>query len=353
MIREAVLREIDRGGQVYYLYNKVDTIEQKVSELRELIPEASIGYVHGQMSEIRLENTLLDFINGEYDILVTTTIIETGVDIPNANTILIHDADRLGLSQLYQLRGRVGRSSRSAYAFLLYRKDKLLSEESSKRLKAIKEFTELGSGIKIALRDLEIRGAGSVLGESQHGHMQAIGYDMYCKLLNRAIGALKGEESYKTEYETSIELESDAYIPESYIGDEEQKLDIYKRIASISSKEEYIEMQDELIDRFGEIPRAVENLLKAARLKNLAHNVYITDVVVNTKGIRLSMSDTARIEVDDIEKILKMYEPDLSINTKDNPKFTYKEKNTGINCEKYMDKALELVINMNEILLKP
>ena len=183
--------------------------------------------------------------------------------------------------------------------------------------------------------------------------MQAIGYDMYCKLLNIAIGALKGEESYKTEYETSIELESDAYIPVSYIGDEEQKLDIYKRIASISSKEEYIEMQDELIDRFGEIPRAVENLLKAARLKNLAHNVYITDVVVNTKGIRLSMSDTARIEVDDIEKILKMYEPDLSINTKDNPKFTYKEKNTGINCEKYMDKALELVINMNEILLKP
>ena len=353
VVREAIKRELARGGQVYYIYNRVGDIAEFTGRLAKLLPDANILYAHGQMSERELEDIMLDFMSGAIDVLVSTTIVETGLDIPNANTILIHDADRLGLSQLYQLRGRVGRSSRSAYAFLLYRKDKLLSEESSKRLKAIKEFTELGSGIKIALRDLEIRGAGSVLGESQHGHMQAIGYDMYCKLLNRAIGALKGEESYKTEYETSIELESDAYIPEGYIGDEEQKLDIYKRIASISSKEEYIEMQDELIDRFGEIPRAVENLLKAARLKNLAHNVYITDVVVNTKGIRLSMSDTARIEVDDIEKILKMYEPDLSINTKDNPKFTYKEKNTGINCEKYMDKALELVINMNEILLKP
>ena len=353
VVREAIKRELARGGQVYYIYNRVGDIAEFTGRLAKLLPDANILYAHGQMSERELEDIMLDFMSGAIDVLVSTTIVETGLDIPNANTILIHDADRLGLSQLYQLRGRVGRSSRSAYAFLLYRKDKLLSEESSKRLKAIKEFTELGSGIKIALRDLEIRGAGSVLGESQHGHMQAIGYDMYCKLLNRAIGALKGEESYKTEYETSIELESDAYIPGSYIGDEEQKLDIYKRIASISSKEEYIEMQDELIDRFGEIPRAVENLLKAARLKNLAHNVYITDVVVNTKGVRLSMSDTARIEVDDIEKILKMYEPDLSINTKDNPKFTYKEKNTGINCEKYMDKALELVINMNEILLKP
>ena len=353
VVREAIKRELARGGQVYYIYNRVGDIAEFTGRLAKLLPDANILYAHGQMSERELEDIMLDFMSGAIDVLVSTTIVETGLDIPNANTILIHDADRLGLSQLYQLRGRVGRSSRSASAFLLYRKDKLLSEESSKRLKAIKEFTELGSGIKIALRDLEIRGAGSVLGESQHGHMQAIGYDMYCKLLNRAIGALKGEESYKTEYETSIELESDAYIPGSYIGDEEQKLDIYKRIASISSKEEYIEMQDELIDRFGEIPRAVENLLKAARLKNLAHNVYITDVVVNTKGVRLSMSDTARIEVDDIEKILKMYEPDLSINTKDNPKFTYKEKNTGINCEKYMDKALELVINMNEILLKP
>ena len=353
VVREAIKRELARGGQVYYIYNRVGDIAEFTGRLAKLLPDANILYAHGQMSERELEDIMLDFMSGSIDVLVSTTIVETGLDIPNANTILIHDADRLGLSQLYQLRGRVGRSSRSAYSFLLYRKDKLLSEESSKRLKAIKEFTELGSGIKIALRDLEIRGAGSVLGESQHGHMQAIGYDMYCKLLNRAIGALKGEESYKTEYETSIELESDAYIPGSYIGDEEQKLDIYKRIASISSKEEYIEMQDELIDRFGEIPRAVENLLKAARLKNLAHNVYITDIVVNTKGIRLSMSDTAKIEVDDIEKILKMYEPDLSINTKDNPKFTYKEKNTGINCEKYMDKALELVINMYEILLKP
>ena len=353
VVREAIKRELARGGQVYYIYNRVGDIAEFTGRLAKLLPDANILYAHGQMSERELEDIMLDFMSGTIDVLLSTTIVETGLDIPNANTILIHDADRLGLSQLYQLRGRVGRSSRSAYAFLLYRKDKLLSEESSKRLKAIKEFTELGSGIKIALRDLEIRGAGSVLGESQHGHMQAIGYDMYCKLLNRAIGALKGEESYKTEYETSIELESDAYIPGSYIEDEEQKLDIYKRIASISSKEEYIEMQDELIDRFGEIPRAVENLLKAARLKNLAHNVYITDVVVNAVSIRLSMSDTARIEVDDIQRILEMYKPDLSINTKNRTELVYKEKNTGLSCEKYMDKALEIVINMNEILLKP
>jgi len=353
VVREAIKRELARGGQVYYIYNRVGDIAEFSKRLAKLLPDANILYAHGQMSERELEDIMLDFMSGTIDVLLSTTIVETGLDIPNANTILIHDADRLGLSQLYQLRGRVGRSSRSAYAFLLYRKDKLLSEESSKRLKAIKEFTELGSGIKIALRDLEIRGAGSVLGESQHGHMQAIGYDMYCKLLNRAIGALKGEESYKTEYETSIELESDAYIPGSYIEDEEQKLDIYKRIASISSKEEYIEMQDELIDRFGEIPRAVENLLKAARLKNLAHNVYITDIVVNAVSIRLSMSDTARIEVDDIQRILEIYKPDLSINTKNRTELVYKEKNAGLSCEKYMDKALEIVINMNEILLKP
>lgn len=353
VVREAIKRELSRGGQVYYIYNRVGDIAEFTGRLAKLLPDANISYAHGQMSERELEDIMLDFMSGGIEVLVSTTIVETGLDIPNANTILIHDADRLGLSQLYQLRGRVGRSSRSAYAFLLYRKDKLLSEESSKRLKAIKEFTELGSGIKIALRDLEIRGAGSVLGESQHGHMQAIGYDMYCKLLNRAIGALKGEESYKNEYETSIELENNAYIPTGYIEDEEQKLDIYKRIASVSSKEEYIEMQDELIDRFGEIPKAVDNLLKAARLKNLAHNVYITEVIVSASSIRLVMSNTARIEVEDIQKILEMYKPNLSISTKDRVEFIYKEKNSSMNCEKYTDKALDIVFDMNQILLKP
>ncbi|MGN1084912.1 MAG: transcription-repair coupling factor, partial [Lachnospiraceae bacterium] len=251
MVREAVCRELARGGQVYYVYNRVHGIEEVAAGLAKMLPEANVAYAHGQMSERTLEKIMYEFINGEIDVLVSTTIIETGLDISNVNTMIIADADRLGLSQLYQLRGRVGRTNRTAYAFLMYKRDKILKEVAEKRLQAIKEFTELGSGFKIAMRDLEIRGAGNLLGAEQSGHMEAVGYDLYCKLLNDAVRELKGDEPAGEEFDTAVDLEADAYIPETYIRNEMQKLDMYKRIALIRSEEELSELQDELIDRFG------------------------------------------------------------------------------------------------------
>ena len=275
VIRDAVLREMDRGGQVYYLYNKVDTMEQKVSELKELIPEASIGYVHGQMSEILLENTLLDFINGEYDILVTTTIIETGVDIPNVNTLFIENADYMGLSTLYQLRGRVGRSNRIAYAYLMYRPDKALTEISEKRLETIKGFTELGSGFKIAMRDLSIRGAGNILGSSQSGFIDSVGFEMYSQLLEEAIAKKQGIEKRRQKGNAEINLQIDAYLPSDYIADERQKIEIYKRIREIDSRVNYEELQNELIDRFGEYPDVVAFLLEIGLVKSYLDQAFV------------------------------------------------------------------------------
>lgn len=275
VIRDAVLREMDRGGQVYYLYNKVDTMERKVSELKELIPEASIGYVHGQMSEILLENTLLDFINGEYDILVTTTIIETGVDIPNVNTLFIENADYMGLSTLYQLRGRVGRSNRIAYAYLMYRPDKALTEISEKRLETIKGFTELGSGFKIAMRDLSIRGAGNILGSSQSGFIDSVGFEMYSQLLEEAIAKKQGIEKRRQKGNAEINLQIDAYLPSDYIADERQKIEIYKRIREIDSRVNYEELQNELIDRFGEYPDVVAFLLEIGLVKSYLDQVFV------------------------------------------------------------------------------
>ena len=275
VIRDAVLREIDRGGQVYYLYNKVDTIEQKVSELKELIPEASIGYVHGQMTEVRLENTLLDFVNGEYDILVTTTIIETGVDIPNANTLFIENADHMGLSTLYQLRGRVGRSNRIAYAYLMYRPDKSLTEVSEKRLEAIKGFTELGSGFKIAMRDLSIRGAGNILGSSQSGFIDSVGFEMYSQLLEEAIAKKQGKETKRQKSNAQINLQIDAYLPSDYISDERQKIEVYKRIREIDNRVNYEQLQDELIDRFGEYPDVVAYLLEIGLVKSYLDQAFV------------------------------------------------------------------------------
>lgn len=275
VIRDAVLREMDRGGQVYYLYNKVDTMEQKVSELKELIPEASIGYVHGQMSEILLENTLLDFINGEYDILVTTTIIETGVDIPNVNTLFIENADYMGLSTLYQLRGRVGRSNRIAYAYLMYRPDKVLTEISEKRLETIKGFTELGSGFKIAMRDLSIRGAGNILGSSQSGFIDSVGFEMYSQLLEEAIAKKQGKEKRRQKGNAEIILQIDAYLPSDYITDERQKIEIYKRIREIDSRVNYEELQNELIDRFGEYPDVVDFLLEIGLVKSYLDQAFV------------------------------------------------------------------------------
>lgn len=282
VIRDAVLREMERGGQVYYLYNKVDTIVQKVSELQELIPEASIGYVHGRMSEVQLENTLLDFIEGQYDILVTTTIIETGVDIPNANTLFIENADHMGLSTLYQLRGRVGRSNRIAYAYLMYRPEKSISEVSEKRLEAIKGFTELGSGFKIAMRDLSIRGAGNLLGKSQSGFIDSVGFELYSQLLEESIAKRNGNANANTNTRTKGNAELilliDAYLPDTYISDQRHKIEIYKKIRQIDNRVNYEELQEELIDRFGEYPDVVAYLLEIGLVKSYLDKVFVQRV---------------------------------------------------------------------------
>ncbi|MDR2464768.1 MAG: transcription-repair coupling factor, partial [Streptococcaceae bacterium] len=263
----AILREIARNGQVFYLYNSVESIERKVSELEELIPEANIGYAHGQMSEVQLENVLYDFIDGQYDVLVTTTIIETGVDIPNANTIFVENSDYMGLSTLYQLRGRVGRSNRVAYAYFMYQAEKVLSEVSEKRLQALKDFTELGSGFKIAMRDLSIRGAGNLLGSQQHGFIDSVGFEMYSQLLEEAVARKQGKQKAEAKTEVEISLSIDAYLPKTYIADERQKIEIYKRIRQFEKDDEYMELQSELIDRFGDFPSEVGNLLLIGKIK--------------------------------------------------------------------------------------
>lgn len=277
MIREAINRELARGGQVYYVYNRVRSIDEAAAHIQELVPQANVAFAHGQMEKRELEKIMVDFINGDIDVLISTTIIETGMDISNVNTMIIEDADKFGLSQLYQLRGRVGRSNRTAYAFLLYRRDRMLTEVAEKRLSAIREFSDFGSGFKIAMKDLEIRGAGNVLGKSQHGHMAAVGYDLYCKMLNEAVNDLKG---IKNEYsfETNVDLSVDAYIPSTYIKSEYQKLDIYKRIAAIEREEELSDMKDELVDRYGSLSTPAVNLLNVALIKSMAHKIGIMEM---------------------------------------------------------------------------
>ena len=277
LVREAICREMARGGQVYYVYNRVKDISETASKISALVPEARVGFADGQMDKNSLESVMVDFINGAIDVLVTTTIIETGLDISNVNTMIIQDADKMGLSQLYQLRGRVGRSNRTAYAFLMYKRDKLLKETAEKRLSAIREFTELGSGIRIAMRDLEIRGAGNLLGAEQSGHMEAVGYDLYCKMLSEAVGEARGLPA-EEDFETVVDLNMDAFIPDSYIPDEYQKLDFYKKIAAITNEEDKDDVIDELIDRCGEYPPSVANLLSIAELKALAHRASITEI---------------------------------------------------------------------------
>lgn len=277
IIQDAIEREIARGGQVFFVYNRVQTIDKMAQLIKRLVPDAELAVAHGQMSPRKLENIMLGFLEKEYDILLATTIIETGMDISNANTMIIYDADKMGLSQLYQLRGRVGRSSRQAYAYFMYEKDKVLTEISEKRLKAIKEFTEFGSGFKIAMRDLEIRGAGNILGESQSGHMGEIGYDLYVKMLDRAVRKLQGQE-IKEEIDTEIELDINAYIPESYIEDEMTKIEIYKKIAAIESKEDYFEIEEEIEDRFSDIPDPVRNLVIISYIKSMGKRLGIKKI---------------------------------------------------------------------------
>ncbi|MFQ6961476.1 MAG: transcription-repair coupling factor [Clostridium sp.] len=340
MVREAIERELSRDGQVYYVYNRVSDIADVAGRIQKLVPDAAVSFAHGQMNERQLENIMYDFINGDIDVLVSTTIIETGLDISNVNTMIIHDADRLGLSQLYQLRGRVGRSSRMAYAFLLYRKDKLLKEVAEKRLAAIREFTDLGSGFKIAMRDLEIRGAGNLLGEEQHGHMEAVGYDLYCKMLNEAVKQFKGELEEDV-YTTTMDLNIDAYIPESYIPNEYQKLDIYKRIASIENEEEMDDMIEELIDRFGDIPRKVQQLLNIAGLKALAHSAYVTVVEQKGEAYQFTMYEKAKVQPQKIPGLLQAYSGNLLFKADTPPYFLYQKK--GRSGKEKDENVLELV----------
>ena len=322
LIREGIARELSRGGQVYYVINQIKTIAEVADHIQSLVPEATVAYAHGRMNEKELEDIMYQFINHEIDVLVATTIIETGIDITNVNTIIIHDADRMGLSQLYQLRGRVGRGSRTAYAFFLYRKDKMLKEDAEKRLSAIREFTELGSGFKIAMRDLEIRGAGNMLGKEQHGHMAAVGYDLYCKMLNEAVLVEKGEAVEKKDFDTTVEINLDSFIPRSYIPDEAEKLNIYKRIADIQNDEEKEEMLDELLDRFGEPTLPVKNLCEVSALRSLCHKAFITEIRERENGIRVKMYEEADIDINAIPLILKKLSPYVSFNpVKDGPEF--------------------------------
>ena len=282
LIREMLMREIDRGGQAFVIFNRVRGINQVADGLRQLIPEARVAVAHGQMSELRLEDIMNDFMEHRYDILVATTIIESGIDIPNANTLIVLDADNYGLAQLYQLRGRVGRSNRAAYAYLMYKKNKVISEIAEKRLRAIKEFTEFGSGFRIAMKDLEIRGAGNLLGTAQSGHMMMIGYELYCKLIDDAVRRLRGEKVEENELEVLIELKVDAYISSDYISDERMKLDMYKRIADIGNASDISDVTDELLDRFGDIPKETSALMKVALIQSGCrragiHRVYLSD----------------------------------------------------------------------------
>ncbi len=350
MVREAITRELARDGQVYYVYNRVNDIADVAGRIQSLVPDANVAFAHGQMKERELEDIMYDFINGDIDVLVSTTIIETGLDIPNANTMIIQDADRFGLSQLYQLRGRVGRSNRMAYAFLLYQRDKLLKEVAEKRLSAIREFTDLGSGIKIAMRDLEIRGAGNLLGEAQSGHMEAVGYDLYCKMLNEAVRQLKGGPEAET-FTTLIDLNVDAYIPEYYIKNEYQKLDIYKRIAAIESEEELEDMPEELIDRFGDIPKKVQQLLVIASLKSLAHSVYVTAIEQKGEEIRFTMYEKAKIDPSGIPKFLDSYKNDLIFRAEEPPYFLYcrKGRNKKSNTENVLDTVRRILEDLKKL----
>lgn len=353
MVREAINRELARNGQVYYVYNRVDSIGEITASVQALVPDASVAFAHGQMKESELEKILYEFINGEIDVLVSTTIIETGIDIPNVNTMIIHDSDSLGLSQLYQLRGRVGRSNRNAYAFLMYRRNKVLREVAEKRLEAIKEFTDLGSGFKIAMKDLEIRGAGNLLGKMQHGHMEAVGYDLYCKMLNEAVKKLKGID-LKEDFQTTIDLDINAFIPVEYILNEFQKLDIYKRIAAIENEEECDDMRSELLDRFGSLPKEVENLLQISLIRARAHRMYVEEIKGKKDGITIIMNVRADIKAENIPCVLEEMEGKLKFTLKNVPTFTYRLYPTGFDKkdeEMLLETAVKIIASMEKYLI--
>ena len=323
VIKEAIIKELEREGQVFYLFNRVEGIERKASEISNMVPEARVAVAHGKMTGTELENIMADFIEKKIDVLICTTILETGIDIPNANTIIIEDADRLGLAQLYQIRGRVGRSDKTAYAYITYRKNKLLAEASEKRLKAIKEFTEFGSGFKIALRDLEIRGAGNILGPEQHGHMEAVGYEMYCKLLDEAVREIKGE-TVLPEVDTQIDLKITAYIPTSYIENINQKIEVYQDIANMDKEEQISEIIDELIDRYGDIPKEVMNLLDVARIKILARSLKILNVTQKGDNVIFEFDDPETIKEGKVQILIDIYKSRIFFSSGVKPYITLK-----------------------------
>ncbi|MTI71271.1 MAG: transcription-repair coupling factor [Firmicutes bacterium] len=323
LVRDALVKELKRNGQIYFVFNRVRGIKKMASKLKKLIPEAKIAVGHGQMSERELEKVMIDFLNKEYDCLVCTTIIETGLDIPNVNTMIIYDSDKMGLSQLYQLRGRVGRSNRIAFSYFMYEKDKVLKEVAEKRLKAIKEFTEFGSGFKIAMRDLEIRGAGNLLGAEQHGHMASIGYDLYVKYLEETVKKLKGDKE-EIEVDTTIELNVDGFIPKSYISNEELKVEMYKKISTIENDEEYSDVVEELIDRFGDIPKEVNNLLRISKVKSICKKHKIISLTQNDKFISIQLEDAIGITPELIDELNRRYRRRMTFDLSNKPILKYK-----------------------------
>lgn len=324
LIKDAIIREMARKGQVFYLYNRVRTIDMKASEIQALVPGARVEVAHGQMSEKELEDIMERFMNKEYDVLVCTTIIESGLDLPNVNTIIVEDADRMGLSQLYQIRGRVGRSNRLAYAYITYKRDKILSEIAEKRLQAIKEFTEFGSGFKIAMRDLEIRGAGNLLGPQQHGHMESVGYDMYCKLLDEAVKEQSGEPISTKELEVTIDISISAYIDKEYISSESNKIEMYKKIAAIGSEEDVLDVQDELADRYGDIPQETLNLIQIALIKAMALECGFINIQEKGNNIVLQYYPGKKVDIKLIGYLMDKYKRNLLFTANNSPYFTLK-----------------------------
>lgn len=348
LIRDSILREISRGGQIYFVYNRVESIHEMASYISKLVPEGRVQIAHGQMKEKELENVVLDFTENKFDILIATTIIETGMDIKNVNTMIIYDADKMGLSQLYQLRGRVGRTNRMAYCYLTYKRDKILTEVAEKRLKAIKDFTELGSGFKIALKDLEIRGAGNMMGSAQHGHMASIGYDLYCRMLEDTIKLVRGDID-KEPVETSVELKIDAYIPNTYIKDETQKIEVYKKIASIDSKEEFMDIEEELEDRFSDIPISVYNLMNISYIRSLGKKVDIEEIKEISNEVVFQFEDKSSLREKIVKIIMDKYSKEVAFKLNEKPAIGYNIKN--IKKEQLlpiMRNFLEHIVNNNQ-----
>jgi transcription-repair coupling factor (superfamily II helicase) len=350
LVRDAIERELARGGQVYFLFNKVQGIHQMAEQISALVPEARVGVGHGQMSEQELEKVILDFLDGELDVLVSTTIIETGVDIPNVNTLIVHDADKMGLSQLYQLRGRVGRSNRIAYAYFTYQKDKVLTEIAEKRLQSIKEFTELGSGFKIAMRDLAIRGAGNLLGAEQHGFIASVGFDLYSQMLAEEVEALKGQAPQAKEVLPTIDLKLDAYLPSEYITDSMQKIEMYKKFASIKTIAEVNDLEEEIEDRFGDLPLQVRYLLTVSRLKAYAYQYEFDEIIEKNDEIQIKITASQNEQINGQKLFQLASQFDNRIRLVSGKQIMIKLSKKGWTTEKAVELLERFLVQYREVL---